>query len=75
MRQVMRMMEMMHPDTSAHGHHNYEVYAMRDDGSNKTRITYKAGFDGLQAKGVLWGGNLTVLTALAGFTTAATPAM
>jgi Tol biopolymer transport system component len=43
-----------HPDgkhivyaTSAHGHHNYEVYAMRDDGSHKTRITHKAGFDGL----------------------------
>ena len=43
-----------HPDgrhivyaTSAHGHHNYEVYAMRDDGSRKTRITHKAGFDGL----------------------------
>ncbi|MFO1339510.1 MAG: LD-carboxypeptidase [Burkholderiaceae bacterium] len=26
----------------------------------------EAGFDGLQAKGVLWGGNLTVLTALLG---------
>lgn len=43
-----------HPDgkhivyaTSAHGHTNYEVYAMRDDGSHKTRITHKAGFDGL----------------------------
>ena len=43
-----------HPDgrhivyaTSAHGHHNYEIYAMRDDGSQKTRITFKAGFDGL----------------------------
>jgi TolB protein len=43
-----------HPDgrhivytTSVHGHANYEVYAMRDDGSHKTRITHKAGFDGL----------------------------
>lgn len=43
-----------HPDgkhliyaTSAHGHHNYELYLMRDDGSAKTRITYCPGFDGL----------------------------
>jgi Tol biopolymer transport system component len=43
-----------HPDdkhiiyaTSAHGHQNYELYAMRDDGSHKTRITYTDGFDGL----------------------------
>jgi Tol biopolymer transport system component len=43
-----------HPDdkhiiyaTSAHGHQNYELYAMRDDGSHKTRITYTEGFDGL----------------------------
>ena len=43
-----------HPDgrhivytTSVHGHHNYEVYAMRDDGSQKTRLTFKGGFDGL----------------------------
>lgn len=43
-----------HPDdrhivyaTSAHGHQNYELYVMHDDGSHKTRITYKAGFDGL----------------------------
>jgi TolB protein len=43
-----------HPDnkhiiyaTSAHGHHNYELYLMRDDGSHQTRITYCAGFDGL----------------------------
>ena len=43
-----------HPDgrhivyaTSEHGHANYEVYAMRDDGSHKTRITHKGGFDGL----------------------------
>jgi Tol biopolymer transport system component len=43
-----------HPDgkhivyaTSAHGHTNYEIYAMRDDGSHKTRITFREGFDGL----------------------------
>ncbi len=43
-----------HPDgrhvvyaTSAHGHHNYELYLMRDDGSHKVRVTHKAGFDGL----------------------------
>ena len=43
-----------HPDgrhlvyaTSQHGHHNYELYTMRDDGSYKTRITYSPGFDGL----------------------------
>ncbi|MDB5296834.1 MAG: WD40-like beta Propeller containing protein, partial [Phycisphaerales bacterium] len=43
-----------HPDgkhliyaTSAHGHANYELYLMRDDGSAKTRVTYCAGFDGL----------------------------
>jgi TolB protein len=43
-----------HPDgkhivyaTSAHGHHNYEVYWMRDDGSNKSRLTFSEGFDGL----------------------------
>ena len=43
-----------HPDgrhvvyaTSAHGHHNYELYWMRDDGSGKTRITFAPGFDGL----------------------------
>jgi TolB protein len=41
-----------HPDgrhvvyaTSAHGHANYELYLMRDDGSNKTRVTYSAGAD------------------------------
>lgn len=45
-----------HPDgkhivyaTSIHGHHNYELYLMRDDGSKPTRITYCAGFDGLPA--------------------------
>jgi len=43
-----------HPDnrhlvwaSSAHGHSNYEVYLMRDDGSRKTRVTFTAGFDGL----------------------------
>jgi len=43
-----------HPDgrhivfaTSAHGHHNYELYWMRDDGSRKSRITFAPGFDGL----------------------------
>jgi Tol biopolymer transport system component len=41
-----------HPDgkhliyaTSAHGHANYELYMMRDDGSEKTRVTYKEGAD------------------------------
>jgi TolB protein len=43
-----------HPDgkhlvyaTSVHGHANYEVYWMRDDGSGKTRVTNSPGFDGL----------------------------
>ncbi|MGB7158602.1 MAG: hypothetical protein WBD40_11085 [Tepidisphaeraceae bacterium] len=31
--------------TSAHGHQNYELYLMRDDGSQPTRITYKDGAD------------------------------
>jgi len=31
--------------TSAHGHANYELYLMNDDGTNKTRITYKEGPD------------------------------
>jgi TolB protein len=35
--------------TSAHGHHNYEVYVMRADGSRKTRVTYSAGADVLPA--------------------------
>lgn len=35
--------------TSAHGHHNYEVYLMRDDGSLRTRVTYSAGADVLPA--------------------------
>jgi WD40 repeat protein len=41
-----------HPDsrhiayaTSMHGHTNYEIYLMRDDGSHKTRITYSPGAD------------------------------
>ena len=33
--------------TSAHGHHNYELYWMNADGSGKTRVTYAPGFDGL----------------------------
>lgn len=43
-----------HPDgrhlvwaTSIHGHRNYEVYLMRDDGTRKTRVTFSPGFDGL----------------------------
>jgi Tol biopolymer transport system component len=43
-----------HPDghhlifaTSRHGHQNYELYAIRDDGSHATRITYCDRFDGL----------------------------
>lgn len=43
-----------HPDgkhviyaTSAHGHHNYELYWMNADGSAKTRVTFAPGFDGL----------------------------
>ena len=35
--------------TSAHGHTNYELYLMRADGTRKTRITFKDGFDGLPA--------------------------
>jgi len=45
-----------HPDgrhiiyaTSAHGHTNYELYWMNDDGTGKTRVTYAPGFDGLPA--------------------------
>jgi Tol biopolymer transport system component len=41
-----------HPDghhiiwaTSLHGHSNYELYLMRDDGTYKTRITHTAGAD------------------------------
>lgn len=33
--------------TTAHGHQNWEVYMMRDDGSHKTRITFTDGFDAL----------------------------
>jgi Tol biopolymer transport system component len=33
--------------TSVHGHQNYELYVMRDDGSHKARVTYAEGFDGL----------------------------
>jgi len=35
--------------TSKHGHANYEVYLMRDDGTEKTRVTYAAGADVLPA--------------------------
>jgi Tol biopolymer transport system component len=35
--------------TSRHGHQNYELYTIRDDGSHATRITYTDGFDGLPA--------------------------
>ncbi len=35
--------------TSRHGHENYELYTIRDDGSHATRITYTDGFDGLPA--------------------------
>jgi Tol biopolymer transport system component len=31
--------------TSAHGHQNYELYLMRDDGTQPTRITHKDGAD------------------------------
>jgi Tol biopolymer transport system component len=31
--------------TSAHGHQNYELYLMPDDGTQPTRITYKDGAD------------------------------
>jgi Tol biopolymer transport system component len=33
--------------TSAHGHQNYELYVMRDDGKDRRRVTYWNGFDGL----------------------------
>ena len=43
-----------HPDgrhivyaTSAHGHHNYELYWMNADGTGKKRVTFAPGFDGL----------------------------
>lgn len=60
-----------HPDgrhlvyaTSAHGHQNYEVYWMRDDGSGKTRVTHSPGFDGLPAfspdgKHLMWSSKRT----------------
>jgi TolB protein len=45
--------------TSAHGHHNYELYLMRDDGTQPTRITYRDGADVLptfspDGKWLLW---------------------
>jgi len=60
-----------HPDgrhlifaTSRHGHQNYELYAMRDDGSHLARVTYTDGFDGLPAfspdgKYVMWSAKRT----------------
>ena len=50
--------------TSAHGHQNYELYWMRDDGSGKTRVTFRQGFDGLPAfssdgKWLMWSGKRT----------------
>jgi Tol biopolymer transport system component len=57
-----------HPDgkhiiysTSIHGHTNYELYLMRDDGSLKTRITFSNGADVLPAfspdgKYLIWAG-------------------
>jgi len=48
--------------TSAHGHSNYELYLMRDDGSHKTRVTFTNGFDGLpvfspDGKWLMWTSN------------------
>lgn len=60
-----------HPDarhliyaTSAHGHHNYELYWMRDDGGGKARVTHKVGFDGLpvfspDGKDLMWSSRRT----------------
>jgi Tol biopolymer transport system component len=50
--------------TSRHGHHNYEVYLMRADGSDPTRITYAAGADVLPAfspdgQYLIWAGKRT----------------
>jgi Tol biopolymer transport system component len=50
--------------TSAHGHQNYELYWMRDDGSGKTRVTHKDGFDGLpvfspDGKWLMWSSKRT----------------
>lgn len=50
--------------TSVHGHHNYEIYLMRTDGSQKTRVTYAAGADVLPAfssdgKKMIWSGKRT----------------
>ncbi len=33
--------------TSRHGHQNYELYLIKPDGSNATRVTFAEGFDGL----------------------------
>jgi TolB protein len=60
-----------HPDgrhlifaTSAHGHQNYELYAIRDDGANPVRITHTDGFDGLpvfspDSKWLMWSSKRT----------------
>jgi Tol biopolymer transport system component len=50
--------------TSAHGHHNYELYWTRDDGSGRTRITHRPGFDGLpvfspDGKWLMWSSKRT----------------
>lgn len=50
--------------TSAHGHHNYELYLMRDDGGEPTRITYAPGADVLpvfspDGKWLMWTGKRT----------------
>jgi Tol biopolymer transport system component len=60
-----------HPDgkhlvyaTSAHGHQNYELYTIRDDGSHPVRITHSEGFDGLpvfspDGKWLMWSSKRT----------------
>ena len=60
-----------HPDghhlifaTSRHGHQNYELYTIRDDGSHAARVTYCDGFDGLpvfspDGKYVMWSAKRT----------------
>ena len=50
--------------TSAHGHHNYELYWMNADGSGKTRVTFAPGFDGLpvfssDGKHLMWSSKRT----------------
>lgn len=60
-----------HPDgwhivytTSMHGHTNYELYLMRDDGSRKTRLTFTPGADVLpvfspDGRYLIWSGKRT----------------